>query len=205
MRTDNSFLALVADYALDDVTERRRARRARAASRRARSRATPSCSSGSARSTRPRRGRRRCAPARCCSRAAGLLEGKEATTHWASLDRLRDYGAIPTGRARRRAGQDHHRRRRVVGHRHGAHARRAHRRRRVRAGDPARHRVRPAAAVRLRIAGEGAARPSPTSCGSCTACAACKRSGCRRSVSSMESKNVIGCPGRWHVRRARPA
>jgi transcriptional regulator GlxA family with amidase domain len=30
--------------------------------------------------------------------AAGLLEGKEATSHWASLDRLREYGAIPTGR-----------------------------------------------------------------------------------------------------------
>jgi len=30
--------------------------------------------------------------------AAGLLEGKEATTHWASLDRLKEYGAIPTGR-----------------------------------------------------------------------------------------------------------
>jgi putative intracellular protease/amidase len=30
--------------------------------------------------------------------AAGLLEGKEATTHWASLDRLSEYGAIPTGR-----------------------------------------------------------------------------------------------------------
>jgi transcriptional regulator GlxA family with amidase domain len=30
--------------------------------------------------------------------AAGLLEGKEATTHWASLERLRKYGAIPTGR-----------------------------------------------------------------------------------------------------------
>ncbi len=30
--------------------------------------------------------------------AAGLLEGKEATSHWASLDRLRAYGAIPTGR-----------------------------------------------------------------------------------------------------------
>ncbi len=30
--------------------------------------------------------------------AAGLLAGKEATTHWASLARLRDYGAIPTGR-----------------------------------------------------------------------------------------------------------
>jgi len=30
--------------------------------------------------------------------AAGLLRGKEATTHWASLERLREYGAIPTGR-----------------------------------------------------------------------------------------------------------
>jgi transcriptional regulator GlxA family with amidase domain len=30
--------------------------------------------------------------------AAGLLEGKEATSHWASLERLRDYGAIPTSR-----------------------------------------------------------------------------------------------------------
>jgi putative intracellular protease/amidase len=30
--------------------------------------------------------------------AAGLLEGKEATTHWASLERLREYGAIPIGR-----------------------------------------------------------------------------------------------------------
>ena len=30
--------------------------------------------------------------------AAGLLEDKEATSHWASLERLREYGAIPTGR-----------------------------------------------------------------------------------------------------------
>ena len=29
--------------------------------------------------------------------AAGLLEGKLATTHWASLPRLAEYGAIPTG------------------------------------------------------------------------------------------------------------
>jgi putative intracellular protease/amidase len=30
--------------------------------------------------------------------AAGLLRDREATTHWAALERLRDYGAIPTGR-----------------------------------------------------------------------------------------------------------
>ena len=30
--------------------------------------------------------------------AAGLLDGKEATSHWGSLDRLKEYGAIPTGR-----------------------------------------------------------------------------------------------------------
>lgn len=30
--------------------------------------------------------------------AAGLLWGKEATSHWASLPRLADYGAVPTAR-----------------------------------------------------------------------------------------------------------
>jgi transcriptional regulator GlxA family with amidase domain len=28
--------------------------------------------------------------------AAGLLEGRPATTHWASLERLSEYGAVPT-------------------------------------------------------------------------------------------------------------
>jgi putative intracellular protease/amidase len=37
--------------------------------------------------------------------AAGLLEGKEATSHWASLERLREYGAIPTGRRVVEAGK----------------------------------------------------------------------------------------------------
>jgi putative intracellular protease/amidase len=30
--------------------------------------------------------------------AAGLLTGKAATSHWAAMERLRGYGAIPTGR-----------------------------------------------------------------------------------------------------------
>jgi putative intracellular protease/amidase len=29
--------------------------------------------------------------------AAGVLEGLEATTHWLQLERLRDFGALPTG------------------------------------------------------------------------------------------------------------
>ena len=45
-----------------------------------------------------------------------------------------------------------------VGHRHGAPPGRADRGRRRRAGDPARHRVRPPAAVRRRVAAQGRAR-----------------------------------------------
>ena len=58
--------------------------------------------------------------------AAGLLDGLEATTHWMAMDDARiDSARTPTRPARGRAGQDHHRRRRVVRHRHGADARRA--------------------------------------------------------------------------------
>ena len=45
---------------------------------------------------RRRRTRPRCAPARSCSAAAGLLEGLTATTHWGALDILSEHGAIPT-------------------------------------------------------------------------------------------------------------
>jgi len=81
--------------------------------------------------------------------AAGLLEGKQATTHWAALDMLAQFGATPTSE-------------RVVGHRHGAPPRRARRRRRRRAGDPTRYRVRPPAPLRHRLGRQGTgADPQP--------------------------------------------
>ena len=40
----------------------------------------------------------RCAPARSCSGAAGILDGLEATTHWAVMDTLGRLGAIPVSR-----------------------------------------------------------------------------------------------------------
>jgi len=97
VRTDNGFLALVADHARDDITRADVlvvpggfATRAlehdtalldwiRAID--ATTTWTTSVCTGS-----------------LLLAAAGLLEGKEATSHWASLERLREYGAIPTGR-----------------------------------------------------------------------------------------------------------
>ena len=91
--------------------------------------------------------------------AAGLLDGMVATTHWLGLRRarlLRREADRAAGRLRRR--QDRHRRRRVGRHRPRPHARRPHVRRRGVPGDPARHRVRPPAAPRRRLALEGADR-----------------------------------------------
>ena len=97
IRTDNRFLALVADYSLADVTSAdvlvvpggfaTRALETDAAVLEwiravdATTTWTTSVCTGS-----------------MLLAAAGLLEGKEATSHWASLERLRGYGAIPTGR-----------------------------------------------------------------------------------------------------------
>jgi putative intracellular protease/amidase len=97
VRTDDKFLALVADYALDQVTapdivvvpggfatrqlegDAETLAWIRAVD--ATSTWTTSVCTGS-----------------MLLAAAGLLEGKEATSHWASLERLREYGAIPTAR-----------------------------------------------------------------------------------------------------------
>lgn len=97
VRTDNSFLGLVADHSIDDVTsadvlvvpggfatrtlekDERVLEWIRAVD--LTTTWTTSVCTGS-----------------LILGAAGLLEGKEATTHWASLERLREYGAIPTGR-----------------------------------------------------------------------------------------------------------
>jgi putative intracellular protease/amidase len=97
IRTDNKFLALVADYSFADVTsadvlvvpggfatrglEENEAVLAWIRAIHATTTWTTSVCTGS-----------------MLLAAAGLLEGKEATTHWASLERLKEYGAIPTGR-----------------------------------------------------------------------------------------------------------
>ncbi|MGH8977469.1 MAG: DJ-1/PfpI family protein [Acidimicrobiia bacterium] len=97
IRTDNKFLALVADHSIDEVTSPDVvvvpggfATRALETDTEtldwirvvdANSTWTTSVCTGS-----------------MLLAAAGLLEGKEATSHWASLPRLADYGAIPTGR-----------------------------------------------------------------------------------------------------------
>src|SRR4051794_37469697 len=117
--------------------------------------------------------------------AAGLLKGLDATTHWMSRPILAELGARPVeervveqgkiitaagaapptprrpgppprrGRGGR-AGQDHHGRRGPLGDRHGAPPGGPSRRPGGGAGHPARDRVRPATAVRRRLAGEGA-------------------------------------------------
>ena len=52
--------------------------------------------------------------------AAGILDGIDATTHWARKRALERLGAHYSDRPRRRARQDHHRRRCLERHRHGA-------------------------------------------------------------------------------------
>ena len=82
--------------------------------------------------------------------AAGLLDGKRATSHWLYLEQLRELGADPVG------GRFVDRRRRHGWHRHGAAPGLARGRPRGGPGDPARHRVRPPAPFRCRLSKQGA-------------------------------------------------
>ena len=88
--------------------------------------------------------------------AAGLLEGKRATSHWAALPALKALGVKPVGDERIvHEGDDRDLRGRVGGHRPRAVAGRPDRRRGPGQGHPAVDGVRPAAAVRLRPHVEG--------------------------------------------------
>ena len=89
--------------------------------------------------------------------AAGVLDGVDATTHWAARGLLGELGANPVAERVVERGQGDHRRRRLVRHRHGAATGRADGRPGGRAGHPARDRVRPRPTPRHGIAGEGAA------------------------------------------------
>ena len=88
--------------------------------------------------------------------AAGLLEGKRATSNWQALEELGKFDVEVVPERVVFDGKLATVRRGDGGDRHGAGARGEDRKRPGRAGDPAGDRVRPAAAVRRGLAGDGA-------------------------------------------------
>ena len=97
IRTDNTFLALVADYSLSEVTHADVLVVPGGFATRALEREEPLLEWIRTIDTTTTWTTSVCTGSMLLA-AAGLLEGKEATTHWASLERLKQYGAIPTGR-----------------------------------------------------------------------------------------------------------
>jgi putative intracellular protease/amidase len=97
IRTDNTFLALVADYSLREVTRADVLVVPGGFATRALEREESLLEWIRAIDTTTAWTTSVCTGSMLLA-AAGLLEGKEATTHWASLERLKEYGAIPTGR-----------------------------------------------------------------------------------------------------------
>jgi putative intracellular protease/amidase len=97
VRTDNGFLALVADYGIDDVTSADVLVVPGGFATRALETDTSTLEWIRAVDATTQWTTSVCTGSMLLA-AAGLLEGKEATTHWASLQRLAEYGAIPTGR-----------------------------------------------------------------------------------------------------------
>ena len=96
VHTDNGFLALVADRALDEVTSADVLVIPGGFATRALERDADLLAWIRAIDTTTTWTTSVCTGSMLLA-AAGLLEGKEATSHWASLDRLREYGAIPIG------------------------------------------------------------------------------------------------------------
>ena len=87
--------------------------------------------------------------------AAGLLRGRRATTHRMSRDLLRSFGAEPVAQRVVVDGKFFTGGGVTAGHRRGADRRRRDRRKNRGGSDPARHRIRPAAAVCIGFAGAG--------------------------------------------------
>ena len=90
--------------------------------------------------------------------AAGLLDGVDATTHWAWTEHLEKFGARYTEERVVERGKDHHVSGRVERNRYGARSAQSHRRPGNGPGRSARHRIRPAATFRCWVAVEGARR-----------------------------------------------
>ncbi|HEY5171073.1 MAG TPA: DJ-1/PfpI family protein [Acidimicrobiia bacterium] len=97
VRTDNKFLALVADHSLGDVTSADVLVVPGGFATRALENEEPLLEWIRAIDTTTTWTTSVCTGSMLLA-AAGLLAGKQATTHWASLDRLKQYGAIPTSR-----------------------------------------------------------------------------------------------------------
>ena len=97
VRTDNNFLALVADYSIDEVTNPDVVVVPGGFATRALEQDEETLDWIRAVDTESTWTTSVCTGSMLLA-AAGLLEGKEATSHWGSLPRLAEYGAIPTPR-----------------------------------------------------------------------------------------------------------